>query len=553
MNFLRAGEGPTSARPDLTEPPPRVSISQTKTMVNAPEPERKRKPKEPPVDAAKLAKKLQNIADNDGKENKPGKSKPGRKKLVKKSEMIVATDDAAPDTDDDMDDVPIGRAFALPAPKPKPAKEGKMREKTVKERKLSEKGKQPGRKATAMGKAANIAAAGLKRPAKQFEIDEEPSSRGSKKVPAGGRPAKRQARAALEDRFAAVKTPKSSRSPNVLDDTDVVATRWPSMANLTDSGDVSPLNDDFFAEKPKGKSKKGASKGADGKPISRFAQMAKAAEAAAEHAKSVIGARGERLPAGKPDGAWSSAYRTLQAAHVKLQTKYEKLKETKLADMVGVAEQYQSEIAEHGTKAEELINHFRAETDRYRELAANAEAMQERVFELERESSELKETLLAYQGKILRMEQDAAADADRRGAEVDAESSGRFWGSEELEAFTGLRWEKQETGVHRFTHAATGFCFQLAAAEPEEDEEDAATPVGGGGGDRRRSEVMAARMGEPAAEDVAYEPIHFGDAEGYLPGYLAEAIEFERGEMPEFVGRMLGVLNQVAAERARGR
>ena len=79
-------------------------------MVNAPEPERKRKPKEPPVDAAKLAKKLQNIADNDGKENKPGKSKPGRKKLVKKSEMIVATDDAAPDTDDDMDDVPIGRA-----------------------------------------------------------------------------------------------------------------------------------------------------------------------------------------------------------------------------------------------------------------------------------------------------------------------------------------------------------------------------------------------------------------------------------------------------------
>ena len=209
MNFLRPGEGPTSARPDLTEPPPRVSISQTKTMVNAPEPERKRKPKEPPVDAAKLAKKLQNIADNDGKENKPGKSKPGRKKLVKKSEMIVATDDAAPDTDDDMDDVPIGRAFALPAPKPKPAKEGKMREKTVKERKLSEKGK-PGRKAKAMGKAANIAAAGLKRPAKQFEIDEEPSSRGSKKVPAGGRPAKRQARAALEEAKARV-VPGGSR------------------------------------------------------------------------------------------------------------------------------------------------------------------------------------------------------------------------------------------------------------------------------------------------------------------------------------------------------
>ena len=161
--------------------------------------------------------------------------------------------------------------------------------------------------------------------------------------------------------------------------------------------------------------------------------------------------------------------------------------------------------------------------------------MQERVFELERESWS-SETLLAYQGKILRMEQDAAADADRRGAEVDAESSGRFWGSEELEAFTGLRWEKQETRVHRFTHAATGFCFQLAAAEPEARRRRSAEEVATGGG--ARSDGGA--RGRAAAEDVAYEPILFGDAEGYLPGYLAEAIEFERGEMPEFVGRMLG-------------
>ena len=31
-------------------------------------------------------------------------------------------------------------------------------------------------------------------------------------------------------------------------------------------------------------------------------------------------------------------------------------------------------------------------------------------------------------------------------------------------------------------------------------------------------------------------------------GTTSKQIEFERGEMPEFVGRMLGVLNQVAAE-----
>jgi len=238
-------------------------------MVNAPEPERKRKPKEPAVDAAKLAKKLQGVAEDDGKENKPGKSKPGAKKklLVKKSEMVVVPD-MVDDMDDDMDDVPIGQAFALPAPKPKPPAKDlgkKMTEKTVKERKVAEKGK-PGRKATAMGKAANIAAAGLKRPAKQFEVDEEPSSRGSKKVPAGGRPAKRRARAALEDRFAAVKTPKALRSPNVLDDTDVIGTRWPSM-DLAGMGDMSPLfANDFKQVGAKGKSKKG---GAGGAPAPR--------------------------------------------------------------------------------------------------------------------------------------------------------------------------------------------------------------------------------------------------------------------------------------------
>ena len=43
-----------------------------------------------------------------------------------------------------------------------------------------------------------------------------------------------------------------------------------------------------------------------------------------------------------------------------------------------------------------------------------------------------------------------------------------------------------------------------------------------------------------------------GAADGYLPG-LSEAIEFERGEMPEFIGRMLGVLNQVAAEHVAPR
>ena len=152
------------------------------------------------------------------------------------------------------------------------------------------------------------------------------------------------------------------------------------------------------------------------------------------------------------------------------------------------------------------------------------------------------------------MEQEASTQhqqrLERAATEATATASGRGnWGPDELEAFTGLRWAKQATGIHHFCHTATGFTFQLSAADPDayddkdEDEDNTGSQRrrGGGGGD-----VMGGG-GEPA-DEVSFVPLEFGDAEGYLPGYLSEAIEFERGEMPEFVSRMLGVLNQVAAE-----
>ena len=135
---------------------------------------------------------------------------------------------------------------------------------------------------------------------------------------------------------------------------------------------------------------------------------------------------------------------------------------------------------------------------------------------------------------MLRVEQEAAAATQRAEERARASSSGR-WGSEELEAFTGLRWVKQDTGVHRFTHAATGFSFQLSAADPEQfdDDDDAERRK------RRESDVMGG-AGAPA-DDRLVRGHRVRAADGFLPGYLSEAIEFERCEMPEFVGRMLGV------------
>lgn len=287
--------------------------------------------------------------------------------------------------------------------------------------------------------------------------------------------------------------------------------------------------------------------------VGRYGQLASAAAAAAAAAKNVIGSQGERLPAGRADGAWSSAYRTLQAAHCKLQSKYDKLKDTKLNGLIDEAESYRLELADHGAKAEELIKHFRGEADRQKEFAAGAEGASSRVYELERENAELKETLLAYQGKILRVEQESAT-ASQRAAEAAAASTSGRWGSEELEAFMGLRWDKQRTGVHRFTHTGTGFSFQLTAADQSQfadraDDEETRERK------RRESDVMSGnghRAGA-GADEVSFTPLEFGKAEGYLPGYLSEAIEFERNEMPEFIGRVLGVLNQVAAEHVAPR
>ena len=97
--------------------------------------------------------------------------------------------------------------------------------------------------------------------------------------------------------------------------------------------------------------------------------------------------------------------------------------------------------------------------------------------------------------------------------------------------------------VHHFTHAATGVAFQLSAADPASyaDDDDETR-------ERRRRESDVMSGAGALADEVSFVPLEFGKAEGYLPGYLSEQIEFERGEMPEFVGRMLGVLNRIATE-----
>ena len=93
--------------------------------------------------------------------------------------------------------------------------------KAAKDKARSEKAEKPGsRKLSAMARAAATAKDGLKRG--RFETSDDPSSHGSIQKHAGGRPAKRHARAMLHSRFDAAATPGS---PDVM--TEHVPARWP--------------------------------------------------------------------------------------------------------------------------------------------------------------------------------------------------------------------------------------------------------------------------------------------------------------------------------------
>jgi syntaxin 7 len=228
----------------------------------------------------------------------------------------------------------------------------------------------------------------------------------------------------------------------------------------------------------------------------------------------------------------------LQSAYEKLQTKYDQLKAKKLQDLMNEAERQQGVLMDHERKADELVHHLRTEADRQRDIASRAEGASEKAYALERENAELRETVLAYQGKMLRMEEEL--EATRAGASGRAGGSGRDgdFGAFELEALTGLRWQEKSQGVHHFTHIGTGFTFRLSAAEGEDGEPTGEDPM------------RPPKPGRRVADEVACVPLGFGNIEGLVPSFLAEPMDFDTTDMPVFTYKLLQALHTAALQRA---
>jgi syntaxin 7 len=229
----------------------------------------------------------------------------------------------------------------------------------------------------------------------------------------------------------------------------------------------------------------------------------------------------------------------LQSAFEKLQSKYEKLKSSKMQDLMYEAERQQGALMDHERKADELVHHLRTEAERQRDIASRAESASEKAYALERENAELRETALSYQGKMLRMEQELEDLRAGKVEEMRAGGSGRDddFGTYELESLTGLRWQKKPRGVHQFTHAATGFTFQLSAREGDDDEPTGADPI------------RPPKPGQEIAEEVTFVPLNEGSVAGLIPPFLADAMDFDTSDMPVFTYKLLQALHTAATAR----
>jgi len=421
--------------------------------------------------------------------------KPRTAEKAKKKPTPVKSAAPEVDTDDDVPTAKRGRGRPPGTTKEAMAKRTGDEKKPVAAKEAAKGGDaaKPGvsRKVSAMAKAAAIAKEGLKRPAKYFETSERSTS--------GRKVAK----------LTALSSPGSD-------------------------GD-SP---EAFLHRVKTPSEKTPPR-ARGRPpaSSKLGHAAAAAKEAAVRANGILNANEGHMPLST---AWSGAYRMLQTAHEKLQAKYDKLKATKLQDMINEAERQQGVLIEHERKADELVHHLRSEADRQRDIASRAEGANEKVFTLERENAELRETVLSYQGKMLRMEEELEAKRSVKIEEMQAGASGRDnFGSYALEALTGLRWEQQPRGAHRFTHVATGFTFQLSASEGDDDKPRGADPI------------KPPKPGDAVADEVTFVPLGVGSVANMVPPFLSEAMDFDTTDMPVFTYKLLQALHTAALASGR--
>lgn len=213
-------------------------------------------------------------------------------------------------------------------------------------------------------------------------------------------------------------------------------------------------------------------------------------------------------------------------------------------------------LAAHGEEAGRLVEFWRGEAEAARRQAGEAAALSAETGALRRDLLAARDAVLTAQAAALAARGEAATERRAAGAAareaaalgatvealraelaeeraaaglgdgpltaagVVAAVGANAFATPAFEALTGLRWARPAgapPGVHVFTHAATGFAFQLSSGE-----------------------------GPSAEEELAFDPLNAAEAgvAALLPPALAEGCDFPRAQLPLLLGKVLVALGQ---------
>lgn len=220
-------------------------------------------------------------------------------------------------------------------------------------------------------------------------------------------------------------------------------------------------------------------------------------------------------------------------------------------------------LAQHGEAAGRLVEHWRGEAERQRGAAEASSQRDAALAAAQRELLGARNAVLAAEGEALRQRACAleaerkAAACERRAAAAEAtadelrceleaslQASGlpdgpltaagivqavgaNAFATPAFERLTGLSWHRPAgapSGVHQFTHMATGFCFALSRPAPEQASPD--DPESDHG------------------DDMCFTPLNAQDVgvEEQLPAALRDEVEFASAQLPLLLGRVLVAL-----------
>lgn len=165
------------------------------------------------------------------------------------------------------------------------------------------------------------------------------------------------------------------------------------------------------------------------------------------------------------DRAESRKYLMLSDRFENLQKKYDDLKRKKVDEVALHMQKYQESVKEKERAQDVVMNDLRRDREFFRQEANKTLVLAEEKGNMKVEMFKLQEELVQKGQEMLNLQKMNRKLRDDLKIALTSTEVGQSFGPPQLEALSGLRWKKLQSGKHQFTHMLTGFTFTLEAGE----------------------------------------------------------------------------------------